>query len=703
MGDRNGPSGRVLEDGTVMLFGVIGDSLDGLDADTVVGDIREVLEDADEIEVLINSPGGVVTDGLAIYHEMATNPASVEVEVTAVAASMASVVAMAGDTIRIAQNAHLMIHDPWTSAVGNAEELRQAAEMLDEFGTSLAQIYSQQTGLPEDEIREMMSEETWMGAEEALEMGFVDEIVEPSEAAAWAELDVSELAAVPAAVTRKIRKGRAMKDRQDDNPQPTPDDDPAPEPAPEPSGSGDDPEPAGDGGDGAATEDAVQEAMAAERARVRDIRAIADRHPLPDGWEDSHIDEGTSVQEARADALETLADEQSDGPDPHYAVVRTDERENWVEGGSEWLIRKSGMARTYEQATGSAPDPGSFRGMSLLDLARDAVERMGRSTRGMSSRKIAGLALGIEESYAQADLHTRSDFPILLENALHKMLLASFEVAPDRWRDFCAEGSVSDFREHRRLRRGSLTTLDDLLENGEFQDMNIPDGERERIQADTRGNIVGISRQTIINDDVSAFSDMIAMLGRAAARSVEVDVFELLELNGGLGPNLEDGNPLFDAAHNNISDDDPGAPSQGRLEDARVLMAQQTDPSGEEFLDLRPEIWVGPIGLGAAVRESIGAEYSDESVDDPRLRKPNVVRDLLDTVVDTPRLAGTRWYVFADPDIAPVIEVAFLEGETQPQLETEEGFDYDGVRWRVRYDYGVGAIGHRGAATNPGA
>lgn len=708
-GGEMAPTGRVLEDGTVMLYGIIGDAFDDLDADTVVAAIRE-LEDTDPIEVLINSPGGDVADGLAIHHELSTNDAAVEVEITAVAASMASVIAMAGDTIRISANGHVMIHDPWTVAVGDSEDLQKAAEMLERFGTSLAEIYAERTGLPEEEIRDMMAEETWLDAEEGLEKGFVDEIVEPVEAAAFAELDISELSAAPAALVRQIREGRAMKkdggQKKDGggsestatDPELSPEPSPGSDPEPQPAARGD---AGGEDADQVARE-AAREAIAAERQRVRDIRSIADRHPLPDGWAEERIDAGDTVEDARSDALETLADAQDYEPVTARAVVREDEREKWVEGASQWLIRRAGKARIYEEAFGERPEPGEFRGLSLMDLARDAVERAGRSTRGMGRKQVAGLALGLPTPYAQGDLNTRSDFPILLENALHKMLLAAFRVAPDRWRDFCAEGSVTDFREHRRLRRGTIANLDDLLETGEFRQLQLPDAEREGIQAETRGNIVGITRQTIVNDDVAAFADVIEMLGRAAARSVEAQAFDVLELNAGLGPNLEDGNPVFDAAHANIGAD-VGAPTQGRLEELRVLMAQQQDPSGNDFLDLRPEVWVGPIGLGAQVRESIGAEYSDESADDPRLRKPNVVRDLLSTIVDTPRLAGTRWYVFADPDLAPVIEVVFLEGETEPMLETEEGFDYDGVRWRVRYDFGVGAVGHRGAATNAGA
>ena len=137
-----------------------------------------------------------------------------------------------------------------------------------------------------------------------------------------------------------------------------------------------------------------------------------------------------------------------------------------------------------------------------------------------------------------------------------------------------------------------------------------------------------------------------------------------------------------------------------------MLMAKQQDPSKQDFLNLRPDVWVGPIGLGAAARTAINSEFdfdAETSGGSGKFMKPNIVRDLVSTVVDTPRLSGARWYLLADPAIAPVIEVVFLEGEESPVIEAEEGFGFDGVRWRIRHDWGVGATDFRGGTTNAGA
>lgn len=701
MAKTRGAKAGVLEDGTLMLFGVIGDEFDGLTDKAVVEGIRS-LGKVEEIEVLINSPGGGVLHGLAIYHELATNPAKINVEIAGVAASMASAIAMAGDHIRIAKNGHVMIHDPWNVAVGNSEELRKAADLLDEYGTSLAEIYAERTGLPEDEIREMMTEETWMTAEEAKAKGFVDEIIEAAEPEAFADLDISELAAVPAALVSQIREGKKM--ARDKGKKKN---------APAPADAGTDPNPdAGTDAGGTASRfhlaadarKAAQEAVAAERERVREIRGLAQRHSLPETWAATRIDAGDDIGDARVSALEELAKRTSSGGPsgvPAGVGIGTDERDKWLEGMADWLTVKAGYARLIEQHTEKRPDPGQFRGMSLLDIAREALHNAGVSTRGLPPLEIARLA--VSPRAADPGLGTTSDFPILLENVLHKMLQAAYDTAPDQWRAVAATGSVMDFRNHPRLRLGSLSRLDKILESGEFRQLHFPDAEKEVIKAETFGNLVGLTRQAIVNDDLDGFSRLTVMLGRAAARSIEIDLFALFELNSGLGPTMADGNALFDAAHNNI-DGTGGAPSVTRFEAMRVLMAQQQDPDNNDFLNLRPDVFVGPIGLGAAARTAIEAQFDfDAGGTNPQFMKPNIVRDLLSTIVDTPRLSGTRYYLLADPGIAPVFEVVFLQGMESPQIEVQEGFDYDGVRWRIRHDYGVGATDFRGAVTNAGA
>ena len=132
--------------------------------------------DSDELVLHLNSPGGDIFDGLAIYQALKSHRATVTVKIDGLAASIASVIAQAGDRIVMAPKATMMIHDGWTVAVGNAAELREAATLLDKQSQLIASVYADRTGVPADFWRERMATDTWYDADEALAAGLVGEI-----------------------------------------------------------------------------------------------------------------------------------------------------------------------------------------------------------------------------------------------------------------------------------------------------------------------------------------------------------------------------------------------------------------------------------------------------------------------------------------------------------------------------------------------
>ena len=156
----------------IMIYDEIG--FWGVTAAAFIADLKKI--DAKDITVFINSPGGSVFDGLAIYNALRQHPANVEVTIMGVAASAASIIAMAGDTVVMPENAFMMIHNPLNMAYGNADDLREMADVLDKIGASLVGIYAKRTGLPEDEIKALLDAETWLNAEEAVLKGFADEL-----------------------------------------------------------------------------------------------------------------------------------------------------------------------------------------------------------------------------------------------------------------------------------------------------------------------------------------------------------------------------------------------------------------------------------------------------------------------------------------------------------------------------------------------
>lgn len=141
------------------------------------------------LNLSINSPGGDVFAGIAIYNALRMHGADVNVRIMGVAASAASLIAMAGTTITMPENTFLMVHNPWTFAMGNADELRDMADVLDKISSSLVGTYVARTGKSEDEIKQMLADETWLTATEAVEAGFADEVEAILKVAALFDLD----------------------------------------------------------------------------------------------------------------------------------------------------------------------------------------------------------------------------------------------------------------------------------------------------------------------------------------------------------------------------------------------------------------------------------------------------------------------------------------------------------------------------------
>lgn len=382
-----------------------------------------------------------------------------------------------------------------------------------------------------------------------------------------------------------------------------------------------------------------------------------------------------------------------------------DAHDKFIRGATNALVMRSGLAenvRTAAKKRGEeAPDldPGEFRGIRLVDLARMALEIEGERVQGHNRDAIVAQAMASTAFQRSSVLQSSSTFAVILENTMHKSLQSAYAIVPDSWRRWVGVASVNDFRPHNHLLMGTFGKLDRLTETGEFKRKTIPDAAKEVRQAFEHGNIIAISRSAIVNDDLGAFVNLAQEFGRAAGLSIEIDAYALLKLNGGLGPNLRDGNPLFDASHNNIGAT-AGAPSTATFDEQRVLMASQTDVSGNEVLDIRPSVWVGPIGLGGEARVINDAVYDPDTPN--KLQKPNKVRGQYADIVDTARLSGTRWYSFSDPSFNPAVVASFLDGVQEPQLEMKEAWNASGTEYRVRFDYGLDAINHRSAGTNAG-
>lgn len=155
---------------------------------------------AKTITVRINTPGGDVFDGLAIYNSLKDHAAKIHVKVDGVAASIGSVIAMAGSTITMGESAFLMVHNPWALVIGNAKDMRDMAATLDKIGDSLAGVYATRNGVTVEQAKSWMNEETWLTAVEAVEAGLADAVESMSSTQDRASFDFSGYRKVPAAL-----------------------------------------------------------------------------------------------------------------------------------------------------------------------------------------------------------------------------------------------------------------------------------------------------------------------------------------------------------------------------------------------------------------------------------------------------------------------------------------------------------------------
>jgi ATP-dependent protease ClpP protease subunit len=664
----------------ILIYGDIGESwwADSVSAAQFVKDLGAL--DVDAITVRINSIGGSVPDGIAIHNAIKRHAAHVTTIADGMALSIASLILCAGNTVQMAENATLMVHAPWTYAAGNSAELREVADQLDTWAKAMSTSYAAKTGDGAEAALALLTDgkDHWYTAAEAKDAKFIDEVVSAAPVAAMAAFSLDRFRDVPASVRAQLSI--------------TPPAAAAATPKEEPPMPGNTNTPATDE---AALAAARAEGARAEAQRRADILAVFKPFAKHEGMGDIEAaclaDPECTADAAGKKVLSQMAKSATPAAG-HYSIETVeDELDKRKTAVARALMARAGVIdRDGKRVHNEGANP--FRGMTLLDLAKASLTRAGVRFDGMDKM----------QTVAAAFTQSTSDFPILLETTMHKTLQASYAVAADTWSRFCKTGSVSDFRAHTRYRVGSLSNLSAVTELGEFQNKAIPDGEKSSITATTKGNIINLSRQTIINDDLDAFVGLASALGRAAKRTVEADVYAALALNSGLGPALTDGNPLFHnrgTGKNNIT---TGAAYTVTAIDAdRVAMASMLDVSGNDFLDLRPAVVLVSLSLGSTARIINADQYDPDASN--KLQRTNVSRGTFRDIVESPRLTGTRRYLFADPNEAPALEVAFLDGNMEPFLDSEDGFDVDGSRWKVRLDYGVAGIDYRGAITNAGA
>lgn len=333
-----------------------------------------------------------------------------------------------------------------------------------------------------------------------------------------------------------------------------------------------------------------------------------------------------------------------------------------------------------------------YRGMTLMDMARESIEAAGGSTRSLSRREIAVIALNLDrDMQGRAGMQSGSDFPQILAGTVNRTLRTAYGLQPRTFTGWARESTAPDFREVARTQLSESAAFKQINPGGEYKMLTFGDSA-EKYSLSKFGGIVAITWESIINDDLGAF-DRIPLALAAEAAAIEGDIVYGILTGAAL---MSDGVALFDAAHNNLAGA-AGAISDITLGDARAAMRKQIGLKGR-VLNLTPSFLItGPDN------ESLANKYTSASFVAAKASdiNPNF-NTSLEVVID-PRIQGKAWHLAATPALVDTIEYAYLEGEQGLFTETRQGFEVDGVQIKARHVFGAKAIDWRGMYKNAGA
>lgn len=653
----------------ILLYDEIG--MWGITAQQFARELK-ALGDLGLIKLHIHSPGGDVFEGTAIYNLLKNHPARVEVFIDGLAASMASVIAMAGDTIYMPDNAMMMVHKPWGIQGGDAEDMRRYAELLDKVENTLVMAYANKTGKTKDEIKSLLKEETWMTGREAVEAGFADQLTEPLAAAAQlTSKRMQEFAHMPEAL-KTLMQPRASTTPPAAATQPAA---PAAPAAPVAA---------------AQTEAEIQvRLVAAEATRRAAITATFQPFAATHGvlLNELLLDSTVSAEVASQRLLAKLAENATPSAGPG---ARSGANAHIHAGNGNLVgdsVRASLMARAGHAEIQA---DNRYNHMTLRELSRASLVDRGIGIAALNPMAMVGLSF----------THSTSDFGFILLDVANKSMLQGWEEAEETFQLWTKEGTLTDFKIAHRVGMGEFPALRKVREGAEYKYVTIGD-HAEQIVLATYGELFSLTRQLIINDDMNALTDTPRKMGMAAKGTIGDLVYGVLTGN----PALSDTKALFHADHKNLQTGGGSALSIDSLSQAKTKMATQkafAEGGKGRTLNIRPAYIITPVALEDKARQLIrSASVPDANVN---AGVDNPIRNFAE-VIGEPRLddvSATAWYAAAKKG-SDTIEVAYLDGVKEPFMEQQQGFTVDGVATKVRIDAGVAPLDFRGLQKASGA
>lgn len=425
---------------------------------------------------------------------------------------------------------------------------------------------------------------------------------------------------------------------------------------------------------------AVIEAVRAEQGRVFEIRSMFDKAGCSDQI-DAYISGNKTTDEARAFAFKHVTENGPTAGGSGYRapmVIGADARDNFRAAAQDSILLRSGIS--IEKPAAGASE---LQGFSLREMARECLRVAGQPTGG-NPMEMVGRAL------------TTSDLPILLANTANKSLFAGFETEEETYSMFCDDtGSVSDFKINTSARASETDDLDEIGEDGEYEYGSMDEG-KEEYQIATYGKLFKLSRQTIINDDLMALTDIPRKHGEAAARKIGDIAYAVLTANSAMG----DGTALFHGDHGNLGT--AGAISETTTAEAIKLMKLQKDLKGLRNLNISARYFIAPASIeGAAEIFFNSGQFAGTGVDATRTNPYAGTRFIRVYDARLDEDSATAYY-FAGAK-GKAVKLFFLNGNKTPYLETKQGWTVDGVEYKVRIDATAKAMDWKALVKNAGA
>lgn len=433
----------------------------------------------------------------------------------------------------------------------------------------------------------------------------------------------------------------------------------------------------------AASQTETQRAIQAERQRVSDITALCRDFEVDPK---AHIDNGDTVDQVRAAVLESVRAKMKPIPASGSGVrVETEENDKIREAASDAILLRAGM--TVEKPADGARD---LRGMRLRDLAIDCVQRAGRAS---------AHRLDDDQLFREAAVSPDSQFVSILSNAVNKSMAVAYRAAQTTYQRWTGRGSNPDFKATTHYQISEAGDLLPMTQSGEFKFDEMQDQGVNKAIA-TFGRSFGFNRQAMINDDISILTRVPEAYVRAAGRGINRLVYQILAGN----PVIFDGANLFTAGapHNNLAAA-AAAIAVGPVGLGRAAMRTQTNLRGNETLNIGPRFLIVPAAL-----ETVGQQFLSNVLVPTTQAVINPFPGTLELVVDAEldilgAPAPFPWFLAASPADIDTIEVTYLNGDDMPKLESQVGFDFLGIKWRIYIDYGVTVLDYRGLYMNAGA